>query len=129
MTDVRFTQDYRGQHTGEVFFTAGAVATFTDGVAAALVRDGRAVATVDAVGPQDEQGGQLTPEPLPRLPTDWTRIKGVSTEIAAALYHLGLNTPAELLAFATMTGGDLTNIPGIGKKRAADIVEWAEDQL
>ena len=61
-------------------------------------------------------------------PTDWTAIKGVSTEIAAALNYIGLYTPQSLLAFVTM-GGDLTAIPGIGKKRAPDIVEWAEDQL
>ena len=60
--------------------------------------------------------------------TDWTAIKGVSTEIWAALNYIGLYTPQSLLSFVTM-GGDLTAIPDIGKKRAADIVEWAEDQL
>lgn len=128
MAKVKFTQDYRGHLTDENYYTAGTVASFAEGPAAALVEAGRAVA-VGPVAAQETQGGPIAPEPLPSMPTDWTRIKGVSTEIAAALYHLGLNTPAELLAFATMTGGDLTNIPGIGKKRAADIVEWAEDQL
>lgn len=125
MTDVKFVVDYRGQYTGEVFYPAGTVATFTDGVAAGLIADGRAVAVV---GPQDGQGEAMAPEPLPTLPTDWTTVKGVSTEIQAALHHLGLNTPGDLLNFVTM-GGDLTAIPGIGKKRAADIVEWAEDNL
>ena len=69
-----------------------------------------------------------TVEATPSTPFDWTSIKGVSTEIAAALNYIGLYTPQSLLALVTM-GGDLIAIPGIGKKRAADIVEWAEDQL
>jgi DNA uptake protein ComE-like DNA-binding protein len=63
------------------------------------------------------------------MPTDWTQVRGVSDEISAAMHYMNLNTPADVLNFATMTGGDLTAIPGIGKARAAAIVKWAEDQL
>ena len=69
-----------------------------------------------------------TAEATPSTPFNWTAIKGVSTEIAAALNYIGLYTPQSLLAFVAM-GGDLQAIPGIGKKRAPDIVKWAEDQL
>lgn len=106
----------------------------------------QAVATV---GQQDGQGVYFTPphvlgaidpavgnppflaqaiDALPTVPTDWTQVKGVSTEIAAALNHLGLTYPEKLRAF-TIAGGDLTAIPGIGKARARAIVDWAEDQL
>ena len=77
-----------------------------------------------AVPAQEAQTAEATPS----TPFDWTAIKGVSTEIAAALKYIGLDSPSALLSFVTM-GGDLQAIPGIGKKRAPDIVEWAEDQL
>jgi len=70
------------------------------------------------------------PEEMPEVALfDWAQVKGVSTEISRALNYMGLTSPSALLAFVTMTGGDLTDIPGIGKARAAAIVEWAEDQL
>jgi len=78
-----------------------------------------------AVVPAQEAQTAETPD---WAATDWTAIKGVSTEIAAALNYIGLYTPQSLLAFVAM-GGDLQAIPGIGKKRAPDIVKWAEDQL
>lgn len=125
MKDVRFVVDYRGQHTGEVFYTAGTVARFTDGVAAALVADGRAV---DAVGLQEAHHEATTPEPLPTMPTDWTAIDGVDEVIAVSMLKMGLNTPADVLDFVAM-GGNLRTIHNVGKIRAADIVEWAEDNL
>lgn len=81
------------------------------------------------VGPQEDRIEAIDPEPLPSMPTDWTRVKGVSGEISAALHYMNLNTPADVLNYATMSGGDLTAIPGIGKARAAAIVAWAEGQL
>lgn len=51
---VQFLQDYRGQHTGEVFFTVGTVARFSAAVAEALVEDGRAEYATDEVPRQPE---------------------------------------------------------------------------
>lgn len=42
MAQVKFLQDYRGQFTGEVFYTAGTVAPFSADVADKLVKAGRA---------------------------------------------------------------------------------------
>ncbi len=67
------------------------------------------------------------PEPAPWC--DWTQVKGVSRSVRNEMNRMGLTSPAALLNYATMSGGDLTAIPGIGKARAAAIVAWAEGQL
>lgn len=54
---------------------------------------------------------------------DWTAVSGVSDEIANALYYVGLTSKATLMAYGE---GELTKIPGIGKKRARDLVKFAE---
>lgn len=62
MTKVRFLQDYRGQYTGEVFYTTGTVAPFPFAVASALVEDGRAE-YIDP--PTDGAGAGVTVGPAP----------------------------------------------------------------
>jgi len=134
MQTVTFLVDYRGQLTNEQYFTAGMVAPFPFAVAEALVAGGRAEYHESESGPVDNppflaEALDALPEPEPEPWYDWTQVKGVSTEIRRALNYMGLTSPSALLAFVTMTGGDLTDVPGIGKARAAAIVEWAEDNL
>ncbi len=72
------------------------------------------------------QGYQREGAALPAADLDWTQIKGVSAEIANALLYLGLTSKAALLAFAETSPEAMTQIPGIGPKRAQDIVAWAK---
>lgn len=59
---------------------------------------------------------------------DWTKVKGVSTEISNALHYMGLSTKDKLLAYFMENGiSALTDIPGIGMKRARDIVAFAQE--
>ena len=65
-------------------------------------------------------------EPQAEL-VDWTKCKGVSTEIAAALYYMGLDTKDDLLIFFQANGiSALTDIPGVGMKRAKELISFAQ---
>ena len=108
MAEVKFLVDYRGHLTKEEFFTAGTVANFPDAVAIVLVADGRATYT-------------STPEIV-----DWTQVKGISDELANALLYMGLTSKAALLEYAR--DNTLTDIPGIGAKRAADLLQFAREE-
>ena len=58
---------------------------------------------------------------------DWTQVKGVSTEISNALHYMGLDSKEALLIYCMENGiSALTDIPGVGMKRARDIIAWAE---
>lgn len=58
---------------------------------------------------------------------DWTKCKGVSTEIANALYFMKLHTKDDLLAYFMENGvAALTDIPGVGMKRAKDLIAFAQ---
>lgn len=72
---------------------------------------------------------QDLPEPEPTERVDWTKCKGVSTEIAAALYYMNLNSKEDLLAYFMENGvSALTDIPGVGMKRAMDIIAFAQEE-
>lgn len=64
---VQFLQDYRGQHTGEVFFTVGTVARFSAAIAEALVKDGRAEYATDDVPRQPEPTVTVSPAAAPAV--------------------------------------------------------------
>ena len=64
---VKFLQDYRGQHTGEVFYTVGTVARFSTDVAAALVEDGRAEYATDEMPRQPESTVTVSPAAAPAV--------------------------------------------------------------
>jgi hypothetical protein len=70
---------------------------------------------------------QELPEREPVKQVDWTKCKGVSTEIAADLYYMNLNTKDDLLIYFQANGiSALTDIPGVGMKRARDIIAFAQ---
>ncbi len=119
MTDVRFLQDYRGELTGEQYYTAGTVAAFPDGQAAALVDAGRAAWATQ----------QAEPEPADTPPAvDWTEVRGVGPQIAGALEYLGLTSKADLLGYLAEHGMEgLTDIPAVGQKQALALVAYAEE--
>ncbi len=78
------------------------------------------------VGTWEAQGFQREDVTPPAPAVDWTQVKGVSAEIANALLYVGLISKAALLAFVETSPDALTQIPGIGPKRAQDIVAWAK---
>jgi hypothetical protein len=55
VTTVQFTQDYRGHLTNENYYTAGTVAFFAEGAAAALVEAGRAVVVLPPQTPPEAE--------------------------------------------------------------------------
>lgn len=81
-----------------------------------------------AVSPEIETASEPTAqETEPTVRVDWTKCKGVSTEIAAALYYMGFNSKDDLLTYFMQNGiSALTDIPGIGMKRARDIIAFAQ---
>ncbi len=99
MTEVQFTQDYRGHLTNENYYTAGTVARFADGVAAQLVQDGRAVYTSEI--PQQ-------PEP--------SAIIGTTSAAVPAVNLSGL-TVAELRELAKAA-----EVDGYYKMKKADLI-------
>lgn len=90
-----------------------------------LVAYGRAQADMLRWMREEREEIASEPAPIALVDFDWTQIKGVSDELARALNHIGLNSPALLIAFVE-GGNELTDIPGIGKKRASDILAWAK---
>lgn len=74
---------------------------------------------------QGYQRENVTPA-VPDL--DWSQVKGVSGEIANALLYMGLTSKAALLAYAESGPEALTQIPGIGPRRAEDILAWAKGE-
>ena len=110
MPDVQFAMDYRGELTRENFYPAGMVVFLPDSMAAALVSAGSATYTNIVANPA----------------TDWTQVKGISDELANALLYMGLTSKAALLAYAR--DNTLTAIPGIGARRAADLLQFAREE-
>lgn len=58
MTEVRFTRDYRGKLTREVFYSAGDVVGFDDDIASRIVAEQAA-----EYAPTEEQPAAETPKP------------------------------------------------------------------
>lgn len=58
MTEVRFTRDYRGKLTREVFYSAGDVVGFDDDIASRIVAEQAAEYT-----PTEEQPVEEAPKP------------------------------------------------------------------
>jgi hypothetical protein len=132
---VKAIQTFNGLTAGGVVaFVAGQSYDIDEGSANDLQRGGY----LETVSPSKvfavEQREEIASEPAP--PTadepqtervDWTKCKGVSTEIAAALYYMGLNTKDDLLTFFQSNGiSALTDIPGVGMKRAKDLISFSQ---
>lgn len=122
MIDVKFLQDYRGELTGEQYYTAGTVAAFPDGQAAALVAAGRAEKSGEpATEPETEQA-EATQERYP-----WADVKWVGPQIENALWYLGLNTKADLQVYIAQHGrAGLEAIPSISTRAADSLIAFAE---
>lgn len=132
---VKAIQTFNGlTASGVVAFVAGQSYDIDEGSATDLRRGGY----LETVSPSKafavEQREEIASEPAP--PTedepqservDWTKCKGVSTEIANALYYMGLNTKDDLLIFFQSNGiSALTDIPGVGMKRAKDLISFSQ---
>jgi len=78
---------------------------------------------------QKEPIAPVIPDPVSNEETaaavDWTQVKGVSDELAAALAFVGLTSKAALLEYGAENLAK--NIPGIGKRRAQDLMEFARE--
>ncbi len=59
MTEVKFTRDYRGKLTREVFYPAGDVVAFEDDIASQIVAEQAA----EYVPPTEEQPVEDAPKP------------------------------------------------------------------
>jgi len=129
---ITFLQEYIGTQTGNSLYKPGMQADLPAG--AWLVEMGIAY-TGWGSKPQAEEFDpvehreEIASEPVAvepeqaEPPVDWTNVSGVSDEIAQALLYVGLTSKAALLAHGAE---NLTKIPGIGKKRAADLIAYAE---
>lgn len=130
---ITFTEDHQSYLSGNEYYPAGAKADLLRG--ADLVAQGVALTGWgETVFDSHEQREEIASEPSAatedaseRERVDWTQVKGVSVEIAAALHAAGLHTKDDLLT-ALMQGGieALTNLAGIGMKRARDLVAFAQ---
>ena len=82
MMEVRFLQDYQGQHTGPHFYQAGQVVELKDSAALALIRDGRAEEVV--IWPPPEAEPQVIIEPPdPMEAMTMTELRQLAEDIGA----------------------------------------------
>lgn len=57
---IQFSRDYRGKLTREIFYQAGTIIDFDDGLAIGIIADGAAVAVEP---PTEEQPAEEVPQP------------------------------------------------------------------
>ena len=114
MTTVQFTQDYRGHLTNENYYTAGTVASFAEGPAAALVEAGRAVVVLP---PQAAVEAENT-TPVPSVAdVEKARVTSVTSTLAQDGAGLSGLTVAELRELAKAA-----EVDGYSKMKKADLV-------
>ena len=59
---------------------------------------------------------------------DWTKVRGIGDMKRDALYFMGINTKADLLAFVAANGENAINdIPGMSDRKVASLIEWANE--
>lgn len=119
MADVKFLQDYRGVLTEEQYYTAGAVASFPDGRAAALVQAGRAERVTEASEPA------AAVEAHPDESVDFTRVKGVGDSTNLALYNAEILTWMDVLETGVV---ELAKLDGVNINQARALFAMAQKE-
>ncbi len=59
---------------------------------------------------------------------DWTKVRGIGDMKRDALYFMGINTKADLLAFVAANGESAINdIPGMSDRKVESLIIWAQE--
>lgn len=124
MATLKVMSEYRNRAT---VYRAGDVLEVDEGLARWL--------EADAPGTFKRIDAPQVDKMVHRAPTNkaapewalWEDVKGISLEVAKALHETGLHTKEDLLSYYMAHGIQaLTSIPGVGMKRARDLIEFAQ---
>ena len=110
---------------GESYIYPYAVREYPESIAEGAIKTHPTKLSIIGRAPRVEAVREPQAEPVR---DDWTKVRGIGDMKRDALYFMGINTKADLLAFVAANGENAINdIPGMSDRKVESLIIWAQE--